>query len=223
MLVLKPFRDSLTYSLISAVPLHTEYRRSIIMRITINQHRERIGNYHHDKMAKHAILSNKKVSGKVHNTDKEKSFTLNIQNVVPSHQVYRHIDSRFRLKQIICFILLLNHVRGHTRLSQENSETSPLSLGLKEHSQTLPFLNEHLRFKEKNKPNHHTHEIEKQPRRKIRDISFSIADGITNSTIESPEKVYIFSKTGIITNDEKLTIRWIKEEEMILLKMQGNH
>lgn len=173
------------------------------MRITINQHRERIGNYHHDKMAKHAILSNKKVSGKVHNTDKEKSFTLNIQNVVPSHQVYRHIDSRFRLKQIICFILLLNHVRGHTRLSQENSETSPLSLGLKEHSQTLPFLNEHLRFKEKNKPNHHTHEIEKQPRRKIRDISVSIADGITNSTIESPEKVYIFSKTGIITNDEK--------------------
>lgn len=154
------------------------------MRITINRHRERIGNYHHDKIVKHKKLSDKNAPGKIRDKVQEKSFTLDIQNIVSSHQVYRHIDSRFRLKQIIFFILLLNHVRGHTRLSHENSDTAPLSLDLKMYNHSAPVLNEYLRFKTEDKSNHHT-------------------DGVANSTMELPEKIYIFSKTGIIINDEK--------------------
>lgn len=173
------------------------------MRITINQHRERIGNYHHDKIVKHKKLIDKNAPGKIRDEVQEKSFTLDIQNIVSSHQVYRHIDSRFRLKQIICFILLLNHVRGHTRLSHENSDTAPRSLDLKTYNHSAPVLNEYLRFKTEDKSNHHTDENKRQLCRKIRDTSFFITDGVANSTMELPEKIYIFSKTGIIINDEK--------------------
>ncbi|MCW2484525.1 hypothetical protein J5069_01315 [Candidatus Symbiopectobacterium sp. NZEC127] len=119
------------------------------MAITINQHRALIGNYHHDKMEVNAKQCNKKASHKAYNKVQEITFTLNIKNIAPSYHTCQHRGRRLQLKQIICFMLLLNHVRGHTVLTGENLDIPPPPLALKKYNQTLPFLNIRLPIKTK--------------------------------------------------------------------------
>ncbi|MCW2479808.1 hypothetical protein [Candidatus Symbiopectobacterium sp. NZEC135] len=127
------------------------------MAITINQHRMSIGNYHHGKMEANERRCNKRVSNTVNNTIQKKSLTLNIKDIVPSYHVCQHRERRLQLKKIICFILLLNHVRAHTVLAGENTDISPPPQPLGQYNQTLLPLNERLPVKVAATPDYRHH------------------------------------------------------------------
>ncbi|QZN97279.1 hypothetical protein [Symbiopectobacterium purcellii] len=124
------------------------------MVISIDQHRMRIGHYHQSKMKENAKRCNKKAPSTVDKTVKKIPLASNIKNIAPSYDACQQREHRLQLKQIICFILLLNHVRAHTLFAGESPDIAPSPLALNHATQTLPLLNERLRVKTETTSNH---------------------------------------------------------------------
>lgn len=141
------------------------------MAISINQHRMRIGHYHQGKMEENTKRCNKKVPNTVHNTVQKIPLASNIKNIAFSYDACQQRGHRLQLKQIICFILLLNHVRGHTALAVAPPDIPPSPLAFSHYAQTLPLLNARLRVKTETTPNH-PHDV----------------DGHEKKTVERSEK-----------------------------------
>lgn len=136
------------------------------MTITINQHRMRTGNHHQIKMKANAKQCNNKAKNNVNNTSQKKSLTFNINDIAPSHHVYQQRAHRFQLKQILCFILLLNNVRGHAMPIGEKTDILRSPLALNHYTQTLPLLNERLHVNIETMPNHQ-HDVDGHEKKNV--------------------------------------------------------
>lgn len=134
------------------------------MAISINQYRMCIGHYHHGKIEVNAKPCNKKALNNAYNTVQKISLTSNIKDIAPSYHACQHRENRSQLKQIICFILLLNQVRAHTMFAGENPDISPPPRVLRKYNKTLPPLNERLHIKTGNmqNPQQYTDDNEKK-------------------------------------------------------------